>query len=246
MSWLISIFAALLSGALGLFVAGFIASACVAWYQISSFEGKSGYFIVFSALLGGIIGLAVGLAIARAVAATASPGVLKALGLSCAAIAAAGGVVMLVARLRADIPPRIVGQEFMLEVEVRLPVGEMSSPAAIAGEASFTLGSVTNHKRRKSRQGEIKPAEARLENGRWIVPASVFLFTSRGLRSIDVELGGKSVGGFIVPLPARPGPAFERWSDWGPRGPAAGQPWPETKPSYRFRVARIVPPANEK
>jgi len=72
------------------------------------------------------------------------------------------------------------------------------------------------------------------------VPATAFLFTRRGLRSIHMELGGRTVGGFIVPLPPRPGPRQEQWSDWGPRG-RPGRPWPDTESSYRFRVTRMVP-----
>jgi hypothetical protein len=242
MSWFVSILVGFFSGALGLLVGGAIANMCAGWYRISSFEGKSGYFIVINAILGGILGLALGLVISRAVAATAAPGFLKALGLSGAAVIAAGGAVLLVAWRGADIPPKIAGRELMLEVEWRLPAGETSPPAGIAGASSFTLGSVANHRQRKSGKGELKTAEARLENGRWIIPASVFLFTSRGLRSIGAELGGKSLGGFIVPLPARPGPKFERWSDWGPLGPAPDRPWPETKTSFRFRVVRIDSP----
>ena len=240
MGWFASTSVVVLSGALGLVVAGFVAAACVEWYRISGFEGKSGYFIVFAALGGGVVSFVLGLVAARVGAAMAAPGFFKALGLSFAVILACGGAVALVAWLRADIAPEIDGAELNLEIELRLPAGESTPPTALAGHASFTLGSSVNHVQRASHTGELKVAEARLENGRWIIPASVFLFTTRGLRSIDVQLGGKSVGGFIVPLPGRPGREFLQWSDWGPRGSSADQPRPDTESSYRFRVARIV------
>lgn len=69
MTWLSSIFIACLSGVLGLFCAGGIASLCVDWYRVSSFEGKSGFFVVFTALLGGLAAGVIGLIAARVVAA---------------------------------------------------------------------------------------------------------------------------------------------------------------------------------
>jgi hypothetical protein len=110
------------------------------------------------------------------------------------------------------------------------------------GKASLTIGSVVNHRQRASWDGELRVKDARLENGRWIVPGSVYLFTVRGMRSIDARTGGKSIGGFIVPLPGRPGRKFEEWSQWEPRPPAGRPAWPDTNPSYRFRVQRIEPP----
>ncbi len=65
MSWLGSIGVALVSalgaGALGLG----IGLACVRWYAISSFEGKSGYFVVAVILVAALIGLMTGLVVAR-------------------------------------------------------------------------------------------------------------------------------------------------------------------------------------
>lgn len=239
MGWFASTIVALVSGAFGLVVGGLIAAACIEWYRMSGFEGKSGYFLVATALLSGLVGVVIGFVSSRVVAALAAPGFFKALGGSLAIILVCGGVVTLVAWLRADIAPEIDGAELNLEIELRLAAGATIPRAEPAG-ASFTLGSSVDHVRRATRAGELRLAEARLENGRWIIPGSVFLFTARGLRSIDVQLGGQTVGGFIVPLPARPGREFLQWSDWGPRGRSAEQPWPETESSYRFRVARIV------
>jgi hypothetical protein len=123
-----------------------------------------------------------------------------------------------------------------------LPVGEPRPAASPDTKSSLTLGSVINHVQRKSKKGELKVAEARLEGNRWIIPGSVFLFTTRGMRSIDAEIDGKSIGGFIIPLPARPGTKYEQWSDWEPQPPAGSPPWPNDKPSYRFRVVREIPP----
>jgi hypothetical protein len=57
-----------------------------------------------------------------------------------------------------------------------------------------------------------------------------------------VEIGGKQMLGFMVPLPGRPGRRHLEWSEWGPRPRASDPPWPDTEPSYRFRVVPIEPP----
>jgi len=238
MSWLSSIVIALLTGALGLFSAGLIMNACVKWYRISSFEGASGYAVVFTALLGGVAGLVIGLVTARFVAAGGSPGFLKGLACSWGIVLGLAGLATLLSWTLADIPPKIDGQELDLVVEIRLPVGVTNSPAAGTGESYLTLGSSVRHKQRKSQRGVLKVAEARVEGGRWIVPGEVHLFTMRGQRSLGLMLNGESLAGFVVPLPARPGREYEQWSDWGPRPPAPYPPWPDTRPSYRFCVRR--------
>jgi hypothetical protein len=251
MGWLASIFVGVLSGALGLIAAGLVAAACVDWYRVSGFEGKSGYFVVLNALFGGFIGLVVGIVASRLVAASSHPGFWKALGASCATVLVVAGVVALLAWLFADIPPEIDGNELTLEVEFRLPIDQVppKPPEAASPENrderprhSFTLGSVINHVQRASRTGEVDLAHARFEDGHWIVPASVPLFTTRGLRSIDLELDGRHIDGFLVPLPGRPGREHLAWSEWGPRPPPPAEPWPDSKPSFRFRVAKVVPP----
>jgi hypothetical protein len=241
MSWITSVFIALLTGGLGLFVAGCVAAACVNWYHISGFEGGSGYFMVAIALMGGIAGVFIGLMASWLVGAASAPGFFKGLGLSWGIVLSIAGAATLIAFLLADIPPRIKGRYLDLEVEIKLPVGETNSPANVTGNSSLTLGSVVNHVQRRSEKGDLKLGKARLENGRWIIPGSVSLFTMRGKRSIAAELGGKYVAGFIIPLPARPGKRFEQWSEWGPRPRPGNPPWPDTNPSYRFRVQRLAP-----
>jgi hypothetical protein len=242
MSWLSTICIAALTGVLGLFAAGFIGAGCVSWYRISGFEGKSGYFMAAIALLGGILGTIIGFATSRLLASGAAPGFLKGLGMSWGIVLLIGGIAALVSWMLADIPPKLNGQTLELEVEIRLPAGETNSPLTVTGDSSLTLGSVINHVQRKSESGELRIKEARFEEGRWVIPGSVSVFTMRGLRSIHAVLDGKSVGGFIVPLPARPGKKFEQWSEWEPRPPAGKPPWPASNPSYRFRIQRFVPP----
>jgi hypothetical protein len=242
MNWIATIVIAILTAVLGLLAAGAIAQAAVGWYRISSFEGGAGYFVVGIALAGGIVGLIIGLIAGRLAAASGGSAFLKGLGVSFSLASGIAGVAALVAWGLADVPPRIDGLPLDLEVEFRLPSSDAEPPASRAGEPKITLGSVANHVQRKSETGDVNLAKARVEDGRWIVPGTVPLFTMRGRRSVDMELGGRSVAGFLIPLPPRPGKKFEEWSDWLPMPPAGSPAWPDSKPSYRFRIQRRVPP----
>ena len=71
--------------------------------------------------------------------------------------------------------------------------------------------------------------------------AAVEIFTSRGKRLLEVNLGTSPSVGFLVPLPAYPRKTQESWSEWMPRQ------FPPTTPiadlvTYRFRVQRKSQP----
>jgi len=65
MSWGATIATGVLGAVLGGVGSVALALLWVRWFQISSFEGKSGYFVVFLALAGTIAGLAVAMVAAR-------------------------------------------------------------------------------------------------------------------------------------------------------------------------------------
>lgn len=244
MHWIIYFLISLPVAVLGLLAGGFISNACVGWYHVSSREGGSGYFVIFMALVGAIVGLITGLVTAGVLSPQSGVGYLKTFGMSVGVLATMAAVITGLCWGLADIPPTIDGRPLMLQVELMLPVDVKESPAKDPGESSLHLWSVVGHRGRTSAGGVLKPVEARQENGRWVVPGEVEVFTMRGLRSLDFKLNGKDVMGFLVPLPARPGTKYLEWSDWGPRPPAGYPAWPDTKPSYRFRVQKIpAPPA---
>lgn len=242
LNWLLSLLVALLTGILALFAAGLVAAAYADWYHLPSREGASGFFVLFMALLGGVAGTVLGLIIARVVAAGPAPGFGRAILYAFGTVVSVSGIIALLCYGFADFPPTLEGEELRLEVELRLPMDHKVPPTEVKGARDFELASVVDHTQRAVRYGELKVEQARLEEGRWIVPAEVLLFTSRGDRVIDAHLGESSIAGFVVPLPAHPGKEFELWSEWGPRPPGGSPAWPDSKTSYRFRVQRIPPP----
>jgi hypothetical protein len=243
-TWLVSFIVAVISGISGLFLAGLIASGCVSWYHVPSREGEAGYYVVFLALGGGVAGSLVGFIAARISAAQFGPGFFKELGCALAVLLVLGGISALICRILADVPPELDGRELILEVEFRFPnTSATDKPPTAAGEWDFSFASLAGGTCRKREYGEIHRENARLEDGRWIVPVAVSLFTERGGRSVAIAPKNSSQAtGFLLPLPRRPGRQFLEWSDWIPRRQPDGQPWPPNKMSCRFRVQKTPPP----
>ncbi len=248
MNWLLTTITALLTGVVGLFSVGFLGNLCVSWYRVSGREGAAGYFVISLALLGGIAGFIIGLTVGHFLASAsghAGLGFLKTLGASAGTVVTLTGIAMLVCWLLADIPPTVDGRELRLEVEVRLPAGEALPVISDKANHYFELARVSNHRRANDWPGKLDFSQAREEGNRWIIPASVFLFTRRGMRVIEIRLEGRAAEGFALSLPANPGSRYTEWSDWLPRMMAKDQAWPDTKVSYRFRVRPIIPPPPE-
>lgn len=242
LSWILSIVVALLTGIAALFVAGVVASLCVDWYRISSFEGGSGYFVVFTALGGAIAGGFVGLVVARLIANGAHPGFLNALGASIGAVLLIGGLIAAVARLLADVPPTIDGQRLLLEVELRWPASGAPEPAALKGVGALTLGSSTiGHTRRVSRDGPLWMERASRVDGRWVVPGALEIFTNRGTRVLDMQAGDKRLAGFVLPMKGTPDRHRLEWSEWLPKARPGAAPLPDQF-TYRFRVVKAESP----
>lgn len=239
MHWLVYFLASLPAAAVGLVCGGFVASKCVRWYRISSFEGGSGYFVVFMALLGAAAGLITGLVTAGVMKPDGAAAHWGMAGTAAGAVLVIAAFILMSCRLMADIPPRLGGRELLLEVEIKLPAGMKPPPAGDTKDHTLTLHSVAGRTVRKSKSGQWLPELARLEDGRWIVPGSAHLFTERGNRSLSVRLHAEDVIGYLIRLPARPGRKYLEWSEWGPRPRPPHPPWPESKPSYRFRIQPV-------
>ncbi len=121
MSWLIMIVA----GVLGSLAAGAgmfaIAFLWVKWFQISSFEGASGYFIVGLALLGTVVGLVLSIMVARVAHVQIGREWYIQIGAAIVAVATSLLIVLAISYLQADLTPDLGGQDIVVVWEVRLP-----------------------------------------------------------------------------------------------------------------------------
>ncbi len=244
MGWPASLLVALLTAGVGLVAGGLVMNACVGWYRVSSFEGKAGYAVVFMALLGGLVGLVVGLVVARLEATGGFGGFARSVGLAGALLLGAALLAAGLARGLADVPPTLDGAPMRLDVEFRLPVDVKAPPTAAQGEARLSLHSVVRRTARRSQRGELRLAEARVEDGRVVVPGSVRPFTRRGRAMLSLEVPGVEPFGFLVPLPRRPMAAEEAWSAWGPT-PRPPDVWPDTRTSFRWKLAKVMGAAGD-
>jgi len=236
LTWLISIVVALLSAIAGGAAALGLSILAVEWYRVTSREGASGFAVLGLAIFGSAGSAVVGLIAARIGVANGYAGfggqLLWSLGTCLTLLGLAG----LVARALADVPPKRGGEEFDLQVELRYPPDVAEPPTDVDGKSNIELASLPRFRRvvRKRVRGELAFDQVRKEEGRWVLPGKVPVFTSRGRRILLVDLNGQSAG-FLVPLPARPGQRETNWSGWLPR--PQPQPNPLISPlTYRFRV----------
>lgn len=243
MTWLSSIFIACLSGVLGLFCAGGIASLCVDWYRVSSFEGKSGFFVVFTALLGGLAAGVIGLIAARVVAAGVAPGLLRGLGMAGGSVLGIALVALLLCRWFADIAPTMDGKSLELEIEVRCPKGfTLPAPDDYGATAEVYL---PGGRRQPSEKLRVK--DARTVEGQLIVPATVPLDTSATTKYLRARFDAQHSLLFSLPLRSHPRPDDSEWSKWLESGWDTNQPEPpkEARFHLRYRVRTVEPPPPE-
>ncbi len=238
MRWIVSLSIGVLTAVSALVLAGWVAALAVDWYAISSFEGGAGFFVVGIALLGAFAGFVIGVVASRVVAARAKrPGFWKGLAAAHAVTIGLAVAIGAAARLLADVPPRIAGEELFLAVEIRWPQGSSPAEPADASDWRLRLSSSVGRTVRASSGGPLWREDARREDGRWVVPGAVDLFTSRGDRVLDVEPDGVIDHGFLVPLPGFPGREYLEWSDWLPHARSGEEPLPD---GFRYRF-RLVP-----
>jgi hypothetical protein len=231
-SWIASLGIAVIAGLTALVAGGVVAEWCVGWYRVSSFEGNSGFFVVFMALLSGAGGALVGLVVARAVAAAPTMNAVKALGFAVTIVLAVAGGVAGAARLLADVPPEIDGERVNLLVELRWPSGQKPP----VGVGTVRLGALSGSTIRVDEVGPLFFEDVRLEGAQWVVPGAVEVFTSRGTPVLNAFAGSTQLTSIRVPLPRYPRREQLQWSAWQPATPE-GQAAIGIPVSYRFRVS---------
>ncbi len=243
MSWASSFFVAALTGVLGLVVAGLVTAACSEWLNVSNREGAAGYLMVAMALVGGVVGFVLGLVVSRVIAGMPEPGWLKALGYSCGAVLALGGVTLGLGWLKADFEPKIDGRNLALAIEVRTPRGFVlpTQPDDYGVYAAVRVPGARSY----SPQGKLDLSRATQAEGRWIVTALVPLITSAQNKVMDVRFSQQHSLTFPLPLRSKPQRSdLGEWSAWVDSGWDVGtaEPPPEKKFSLRYHVQLIEPP----
>lgn len=232
MGWLLSLSSAVVAAIAGCALAFYIGDKCVTWYRISSFEGGSGYAVVFMAFGGLLAGFLVGLGIAKSF----GTGFLHGTGLALAAVAAISGVVYLLARLGGDVPPELSGDSLHLQVEMRMAPGWQPSHLAQAGQNYCLLTALgAGNQRRRPRYGTVDFKTATQQDGRWIVPCQIPIHSNRSPLLVGLQLGKKTDLEFVSPLPAQPTAANEQWTPWSSTGFSQNQ---SKGYEYRVRVQR--------
>ena len=241
MRWIASFAIAVLTSVVAMVGTAIVAGLGAAWYRMSSFEGASGFFVIGMAFVGLIAGFVIGLVVSRVEARRAQPRVARALGVSCAAVAVILAIIAAASWTLADIPPEIDGEELFLLAEIRWPALGAAAPDAMSGTPYLRLGALSGSTVRRLENGLLFVEDARKEDGRWIVPGVVPIFTRRGGRLLDVGAGEKSFAGFLVPLPNYPRDKQRQWSAWLPAA-RPGDPALPDQFTYRFKVIRRSEP----
>ncbi len=240
MSWLNSFFVAVLTALLTATAGGFLGAGCVSWYRISSREGGSSYFVISLVLVGGFIGFVAGLIVSRFFGGRGPAGFFTGLGVSAGSTVGLAAIIALIAWSLADIPPTINGHELDLVIEARLPKGAERPPVMEGKQFVWFESGPKFAASRVSEHGLLDVASATYVDGRWVVPGSVRIFTTRDTRSLTIALNDKNAVGFQLRFPGHPGPQYAQWSDWIPD--AVADHWPDSKISFRFRIQERIPP----
>jgi hypothetical protein len=251
MSWLATMLAAVLAALAGGAGMYGIALRCVAWYRISSFEGKSGYFVVGLALAGVLGGGVIGIIAARAGHALVGPAWSSQVGVAIGAVCCVLLAVLTYAFLGADHERDLGDRGLVVEWEIRFPAGggddfgPRGDPRTWP-DSERRLQLVSVHRRSPGgyENAVFDGASFHKETGAvcegegvWILPARVPLFTSKGEFCVNLTLGGRD-DGFWPPLSPRTPPTGGEWSAWFRTNKSLQKLTDEESTMYRFRVVR--------
>lgn len=239
MSWLLTILVGLITAAACGAAACYLGTLCVEWYSISSFEGGSGYFVAFLTLFGIVIGLILGIVTSRVVAGGASPGFLRAQGISLGEVVSLFCVIALFCRLGGTVAPPSMAKQLDLEVELKCPRGVVPTERPDRNYSNCLLTPLgSGNKRLDSRGGEMLWKQASESGGQWTVPCRVSLFSDRSMRTVRMLMDTSTDIEFMLPMPAKPGKEYLEWSTWRSDRFLEEKDKPITGYSYRFRVRR--------
>jgi hypothetical protein len=199
----------LLTGLVGLTLAGLAGNMGTRAHHVSDFEGARGYLVVFLlAPAGGLVGAVVGALLAMRVV----PGKLGSLAVQQAwallITSAPIGAALGIALLTAQRPVEIDGRQAVLELEVRLPLDPM-------GETDINNLTVSLYASRSDNYYvDLDTATAQRSEGFMIVGGRTPLRSRTANRSLLVGLGLGPSRVIDLPLEASPRKVSDAWSPW--------------------------------
>ena len=210
MGWPATLTVGMVSGIAGLALALVVGDAVAKAHRVSTFEGASGYLVVFVfGPLGFLAGLGVGIAIALLSEGAGVGGFLRVQALALAATGVAIGGVGGLAVLVADTPPTIDGQLLVLEVEIRTPatVGTVEELKAGGFRPSVSED-------RSSQSSDVRFEEATTRDGQFVIPATASLYAHSSDRAFLIARDGNLQHVYELRTPAKPTKADATWSPW--------------------------------
>jgi hypothetical protein len=231
---------ALITAAVGMFLALFASDYLTKIYHVSDMEGQRGMTVIFLfGPLGVIVGFIVGIVVALWARWPGFVGFVKTQGLSILIAVGLAAVVSGLSWMGADHPPKIDGKNLTLDFEVKIPPA-VSLPAELN---DYNVRASLYANNRDNRYAKIDIHSISKADGSTIVPGNAQLMSSSAIRSLFISIGNEpGASQFIeLKLPARPRKENENWSDW-----VAGTQYADLKPvpepermsvRYRVRVA---------
>jgi MFS family permease len=204
---------ALLNGVAGA-VLGFIGGdMATRANNVSNFEGGRAMGIVFLIVPAGFVGAAIiGVLAALKIPESGMAGFAKAQGVALLGAIVVAAAVFGYSIWRAPTPPRLHGLTLNLDFEVRMP----ESRTVPGPDDSFTVLMTSRGYGDDRHNADLKLDSTTTSEGRVVIPASAFLYTSTTQRFLVVnDLAGKYYW-FDLPLRARPTADDQQWTDWWP------------------------------
>lgn len=237
MSWKIALLVALITAIATAIVTAPVAEKVTGMHGVSDFEGKRGYAIVFLFIPAGFVGgFLLGLLGTKLAGAVEWVQFWKALGLSLLLGQVALFGIAGLSLLGIPRPPTVNGRELALEVEVLVPLDQLT-PAARERDGlrmSLYAGSDDN------RTVPLDTARYREENGMLIVPAEAGLFSRSSTRILSFHIGDAQWLAFDLALPSKPR-ADSTWSEPAPLRDAhtSGSNTKHSNVMLRYRVVEL-------
>lgn len=215
MNWGTTVLTALLGGVLGGLAGLALGMACTEWYRISSREGASGYFAIFCILAGIVLGLVLSAVAARIAHSALSQAWWAQLSAGAGTVIIAACITAAWAYLASDREPTSRGQAIDLLFEVRLAAKQTDRPEWPDEELRLQLVSCVGRDRRPegARNATFDRAAFRQDDGQWVLPARVQVFTNRGIFCVNLTTGERD-DGFWPPFGASPLSNQWEWSEW--------------------------------